>query len=315
MNIINNCEMIDSMGIPFRSSIVKKVVSGDDTLFWEDVWCDLGCRLMDSFPRLYALESSKKCKISDRWKLIDGKWGGTWEWRSILRGRTATDFNKLLNIIGQLTLSTGKHDCWRWNLEPSGSLSVWILTKLVQDKLLFGARLDLQFMWNSWVPKKIGICVWRALINRRPTRSKLRSRGVISGSQKCLLCNIEEETMDHLINHCPKVIPIWRRLLAWWHIVVSPTFSVFDVAAGKVSISGNKTLDKILQGVFMVLIWSVWKWRNRLLHTSDEAAAMLLEDQFSGIQRMSLHWIKARCNNQLIDRSNWSLEPHKLVPS
>ncbi|GKB72401.1 RNA-directed DNA polymerase, eukaryota, reverse transcriptase zinc-binding domain protein [Tanacetum coccineum] len=46
-----------------------------------DPWCGDGSRLMDVFPRLFSLKYHQDCKVNVRWCLVNGDWGGNWEWR------------------------------------------------------------------------------------------------------------------------------------------------------------------------------------------------------------------------------------------
>lgn len=43
------------------------MVSGVQTKFWENMWCDSGCKLKDMFPRLFAIETVKSLLVNDRW--------------------------------------------------------------------------------------------------------------------------------------------------------------------------------------------------------------------------------------------------------
>ncbi|GJY12239.1 hypothetical protein Tco_0381548 [Tanacetum coccineum] len=68
--------------------------------FWKDVWCNLGTRVMNSFLRLYGIETNKECNLSDRWRLCNGVWVGVLEWRIPIRGRVADDLCHLVELIG-----------------------------------------------------------------------------------------------------------------------------------------------------------------------------------------------------------------------
>nr|GEV28213.1 RNA-directed DNA polymerase, eukaryota, reverse transcriptase zinc-binding domain protein [Tanacetum cinerariifolium] len=61
----------------FDKFFVIKVSNGQDTWFWLDPWCNGGVKLSDTFPKLYALEEYKDCKIDERWNLINND---IWEW-------------------------------------------------------------------------------------------------------------------------------------------------------------------------------------------------------------------------------------------
>ncbi|GJW87445.1 hypothetical protein Tco_0162785 [Tanacetum coccineum] len=45
-----------------------------------------GIRLMDRFPRLYALDMFQDCKVSGMWVLENNNWCGRWAWKIPLHG-------------------------------------------------------------------------------------------------------------------------------------------------------------------------------------------------------------------------------------
>ncbi|GKD85787.1 hypothetical protein Tco_1356941 [Tanacetum coccineum] len=130
-----------------------KPTNGSNTSFWKDVWCTGGIRLMDAYPRLYALESQKDCMISDRWCLENGTWGVKWAWRSRPRGRALSDISSLLSAIGNLSLSPDGSDKWSWTLDASGKFKVKTLTKSIQNIMLADEALGEVHLWNSWIPR------------------------------------------------------------------------------------------------------------------------------------------------------------------
>ncbi|GKE52061.1 hypothetical protein Tco_1487217, partial [Tanacetum coccineum] len=133
----------------FRSSFVLKNSNGSSISFWKDAWCDSGIRLMDLFPRLYALKTNKECKVCDRWCLCNGVWGGIWSWRIPLRGRPIDDLVKMADILGNL----------------------FFLRMVLTNGL--GVVMCL-----------VNVCVWRASINRLATRSNLAARGILATWRK-----------------------------------------------------------------------------------------------------------------------------------
>ncbi|GKB12598.1 RNA-directed DNA polymerase, eukaryota, partial [Tanacetum coccineum] len=180
---------------------LKKTANGSNTFFWKDAWCKEGIRLKDLFPRLFALENNKDCLIVDRWKLINGTWRAVWDWRINHRGRALDDLTNLSSIIGDLSLSPGTNDKWLWSCDATGVFKVRSITSLIQNKLLEYCKLDNHLLWNSWIPRKVNICVWRASLNRLPSRLNLQNRGVALSSILCPLCEDElslQETFPRL---------------------------------------------------------------------------------------------------------------------
>ncbi|GJR66519.1 RNA-directed DNA polymerase, eukaryota [Tanacetum coccineum] len=135
----------DKKDVPFSSSFSKKVSNDFDTMFWKDVWCIEGTMLMDHFPRLYALESNKDCKLADR-------------------------------------------------------------------------SLDPQLHWNSWDPRKVNVCVWRASLDMLSSRVNLIARGVDIPSSLYMYCEAAEESLYH-------------------------SLSISDIAIGKIGNLGNEILN------------------------------------------------------------------------
>ncbi|GJY19325.1 F-box domain containing protein [Tanacetum coccineum] len=102
------------------------------------------------------------------------------------------------------------------------------------------------------IPKKVNICVWRASLNRIPTRSNLASRGLILSSTCCPFCDDAWDEIGHCGISCPRVLPVWRKVWSWWNLpspVVFPSFSVADVAMGRIDSFGGSRMNKVLHGV------------------------------------------------------------------
>ncbi|PWA49567.1 hypothetical protein CTI12_AA304420 [Artemisia annua] len=152
-NIISSGLIIDNIGVPFRTSFLRDVKSGGETSFWNDIWAECGQTLSSCFPRLYALESNKHCRVNERWGVMHGIWGGNWEWCSSPRGRTLDEVGELSRLIGNLVLSSEQQDGWRWNLNPNGRL-------------------------EPVCPQKSEYFIWRVVNDRLPTRANLLLRGL-----------------------------------------------------------------------------------------------------------------------------------------
>ncbi|GKA63444.1 RNA-directed DNA polymerase, eukaryota, reverse transcriptase zinc-binding domain protein [Tanacetum coccineum] len=228
--------------------------------------------------KIYALESIKDCKIRDRWSLLDGNWGGNWEWRLPPSGRALNDIASLISTIGNLTVLSNEAapESWSWSMDSSGKF-------------------------------KVNICVCRASLNRLATRSNLVSRGINIPSSCCPLCNDVEEDTEHILIQCPRVLTIWWKVWSWWHLMphtIFLSFNVKDIALGALNSHGCHRLRKIIHGVFQCTLWATWKWRNKVLSSSlDRVENAKDEDIFPFIQRISKTWISARCSQK---PSSWS---------
>ncbi|PWA60657.1 RNA-directed DNA polymerase, eukaryota, Reverse transcriptase zinc-binding domain protein [Artemisia annua] len=239
---------------------------------------------------LYALETSKNCFVADRWVLEDGSWQSKWAWR--------------------------RHQVV-WSLDDSGVFSVKSLSTCVQDKLFSNNDPNPPFIWNSWVPRKVNVCVWHMALNRLPTRSNLIRHGVLIPSTLCLFCGIDEESQQHCFLSCPIIKIIWRKLWSWWRSPQLYNPSLMEILKGKPGFIQNKSVEKLFHAVCMTFIWHVWNWRNKILHASSDAEenATRHEDIFPSVQRLSLLWAYNRSSRKHFSWENWIQNPGELASS
>ncbi|GJZ89143.1 RNA-directed DNA polymerase, eukaryota, reverse transcriptase zinc-binding domain protein [Tanacetum coccineum] len=101
-------------------------------------------------------------------------------------GQTTLDeVSGLSRLIGNLVLSSEQQDGWRWKLNPNG-------TKVMSYKVY----------WNRFVPRKVNICIWRAVDDKLLTHANLLIRGLTISSSLCPFCGLEEESIHHTILSC-----------------------------------------------------------------------------------------------------------------
>ena len=86
-------------GHPFLSSFKKHIAKGLNSLFWKDEAVGGDHKLKDLFPRLFALEKDKNVPFKDRWNLHNGSWSGSWDWRSVVRGRSSGDLCEMEALL------------------------------------------------------------------------------------------------------------------------------------------------------------------------------------------------------------------------
>ncbi|GJV38153.1 RNA-directed DNA polymerase, eukaryota, reverse transcriptase zinc-binding domain protein [Tanacetum coccineum] len=202
VNILNTVKRIGDIDISFKKSFILKIGNGYSTSFWKDRWCGDGSRLMDMFPRLFTIESFKDCKISYRWHCLDGRWCGNWAWCSPPRGRDLDELASLATRISNLTLYS-----------DGAIFKVKTISKKIQNLLLNNCALGKHHCWNSLIPRKVNICVWRASLDRLPSRANLATRGVDLSSTSCSFCESVVEDIDHSLIRCPYVIKLIEYML------------------------------------------------------------------------------------------------------
>ncbi|GJS77191.1 hypothetical protein Tco_0727072 [Tanacetum coccineum] len=131
-DIIKAVEDIERIDPSFKRSFHIKVSNGANVSFWKDPWCENGTRLMDLFPRLYALDSFQDCKIG---------YGECYR-------------------LGFNAITHGEHrfsypdstDRWSWSKDASSIYKVSTLSNTFQSISLADCNLGVHHKWNSWIP-------------------------------------------------------------------------------------------------------------------------------------------------------------------
>ncbi|KAK1413317.1 hypothetical protein QVD17_35089 [Tagetes erecta] len=87
-------------------------------------------------------------------------------------------------------------DGWTWSEDKDGIYTVASMKKILYNS--HSTTGNFCFPWNNWVPKKINIFSWKAVLDRLPTRVAIISqRNIQTTSIMCGLCQAEPETTEH----------------------------------------------------------------------------------------------------------------------
>lgn len=175
-------------------------------------------------------------------------------------------------------------------MDASGSVKVNTLMKRVQN-FQFGEFItDDHHHWNPLVPRRVNICVWRASLDRLPTLANLNLCGISMASISCPFRGVCEEDIEHCLIKCSHSLAIWREIQSWWNmlsLVTFPYFSIKDIALGNVGLNGSSRISKVVHGVFLTAVWSIWKQRNWITNAQPNAIEKIKgEGIFTAIQRL-----------------------------
>ncbi|GKA96822.1 reverse transcriptase domain, reverse transcriptase zinc-binding domain protein, partial [Tanacetum coccineum] len=97
---------------------------------------------------------------------------------------------------------------------------------------------------------------------------------------------------------------LWLKLLNWWKCGSPVSFSLADILLNRITFPGrSQRAVRALHRACYVPLWSIWRWRNKLLHASSmEVDGIKHEDIFLSIQRLSLLWISNRSGRDNMNR-------------
>ena len=95
--------------------------------------------------------------------------------------------------------------------KKNGSFSV----KTCFDLLEGGSQqsVPIKMLWNPTVPTKVGFFAWEVWWGKILTMDQLKKRG-FSLVSRCAFCGKDEEFLEHLLIHCPKVWCMWTAIFS-----------------------------------------------------------------------------------------------------
>ncbi|XP_022041625.1 uncharacterized protein LOC110944221 [Helianthus annuus] len=279
------------------------VGNGSNIRFWIDHWVGDG-PLMDLWPSLFSLETDKSCRVNDRISVSGGLISVKWDWL-----RQPSSLGEVAELQGCSVLLEGLHmsdsrDKWRWTPCASGIYSTQSFKALSIDPEL--PRCFFSVKGSRWVPTKCNILVWRAALDRLPTKQALLRRNISVGSGLCGLCSEATESVDHLFTGCLPAIRLWSKFSAWVRLHPFFAFSFQDIVDMHKNWNGNKDSKEIVKGLIIITCWCIWKARN--LVTFDNGSSNE-DDIFREVKTLSFFWLKNRSSHGNLEWGEWCKFP------
>ncbi|GJS42587.1 RNA-directed DNA polymerase, eukaryota [Tanacetum coccineum] len=283
-SILREVQVLSSKGFDFVSRCKKRVGNGCNTRFWLDIWV-LDCPLSIRFPRIFALEIDKEVSVSVKMganSIVDSFR------RPIRDGVERQQWGDLSSILDTISLSSA-NDRWSCDVNGDGMFRVKDIRSSLDDIFLPSSALATR--WVKYIPIKINIFIWRARLDRLPTRSNLANRGVVLDSLLCPICGSVPEDASHFLFQCGLSKLVFRKICRWWDLVPNDmsSFSDWDVWFSGIRLPCK--LKLILEGVFYVAWWHIWRFRNQSIFAETPPRRSVL---FDDIVSRAFDWYKAR---------------------
>ncbi|PWA50793.1 RNA-directed DNA polymerase, eukaryota, Reverse transcriptase zinc-binding domain protein [Artemisia annua] len=250
---------------------------------------------------------------SSMWKkVVVGCHGSSRAWTMLPCNPSASGCWKQIVKVGEKRLQNGRdlnsYFVGVWEGDKDGIFTVNKAKKVIADRQMPANVLKLKSV--GWTPLKCNIMVWRADLNRLPTRVELVKRGIQLDNELCPLCDADQETSTHLFTGCLFTSVIWSRVGAWCRL--SPVFA-FDIS-DLLMLVDNQTKTKkeiqTLRGIIYTAMWSIWNERNDRVFNNKSLRAI---EVVKNIKLSSFFWIRHRSRLKGIDWNRWCKYPLDLM--
>nr|GEV01011.1 RNA-directed DNA polymerase, eukaryota [Tanacetum cinerariifolium] len=194
----------------------------------------------------------------------------------------------LATLLDSVILNNSK-DRWYCDLSGDGEFRVKELRNFIDDKYLPSHTEATR--WVKLVPIKVNIFIWRARRDCLPTRTNLEHRGVGLLSSNSPICHDFDEDINHSLFRCDLAQCVLRRVCRWWNFDPQEWSTFLEWQTWFLSLrlaSKNKVL---LEGVFYVAWWSIWRFRNHYVFEDRPPRRSTI---FDDIIFYSFNWCHSR---------------------
>jgi len=235
-----------------------RIVDGKTTSLWFDPWFK-GGSLMNRLGLNVAQRTRTERYIVEN--IMDDK---CWKRES---------FSFLFQINSEiceiLIYNDNDKDYWIWSTSTKGRYNFKEIWNFIRTK--YESKTRAKIVWEKIHVPKIAACHYRVLNNFLTTKDRLIHRRILIDPM-CLLCNKQEETVEHLFFQCEFSKEIWSWCLANMFSNYShrPSFNLKEIYELVLNQSKKKCFqtDLVLLA-FSTSTWAIWKERNNRVFRSQ----------------------------------------------
>nr|GEX91878.1 RNA-directed DNA polymerase, eukaryota [Tanacetum cinerariifolium] len=209
--------------------------------------------------------------------------------------RGGIELQQLTDLISLLDSTIVSNSKYRWycDLTGDGEFRVKELCKFIDDMSL-PSHTEVT-RWVKFIPIKVNIFVWRARRDCLPTRANLVHRRVDLESSNCSVCHDCEEDIQHVLFRCDLAQCVLRRVCRWWDFDSQDWSSFPEWQAWFLSLGLPSKIKVLLEGVFFVAWWSIWRFMNQCVFEDHTPRRSTI---FDDIVLYAFNWCHSRCNRK-----------------
>lgn len=123
--------------------------------------------------------------------------------------------------INLIHFRSGEADSWVRKEDPCDGFSVKSAYMLITGLQQANHVPAFNTIWHISAPSNVKAFVWRVLWGWIQTRVNLSRRGLafVGDDLKCSMCQLEDESVDHLLFRCVHASTLWYKCYKWIGLV------------------------------------------------------------------------------------------------
>ena len=160
-------------------------------------------------------------------RVLLGKW--VWHFNRPFNDWEMEEVGRLLCCLDGKMVRVDEEDRVRWMDSKDGAFSIKSLYRALQPVSI--ASFPSKIIWNSYVQPKISFFAWEASWGRVLTLDRLQKRGW-DLENRCFLCQMCGESIDHLLLHCERTREVRTLFLSFFGVSWVFPYSVKETLLG-----------------------------------------------------------------------------------
>nr|GEW98618.1 RNA-directed DNA polymerase, eukaryota [Tanacetum cinerariifolium] len=164
----------------------------------------------------------------------------------------------------------------------------------------------LAYMNDRWVWSLTGS---GDFTDKLPSRLNFSRLGIDIPSLMCLICESGVESLAHLLFFCLLARAVLAKVRRWWGFSSPELHSYEDWFSWFVDLRLCRKTNNVLEGIFYVMWWKLWSYRNQLLFGATPPRK---ETIFDDIVSQSYTWCSHRCKFKF-NWITWMKDPNLAI--
>ena len=244
------------------------VGDGRKVKFWNDCWCG-DMALKEAFPELFAISQDKDASVADLMSFPNDRLHWDFHFVRNVQDWELESLTKFMDLLYSCSLKGVGEDrlCWRNRATKGFTVKdyyVCLCPPLV-------ASFPWKIIWKAKVPPRIAFFSWTAALGKFLTIDNLRKRHLII-IDRCCLCKLNGESVDHLLLHCPLARELWSMVFGLFGLDWVMPCKVIQLWAAWQIRSADLRNMAIWRMVPHCVIWCLWRERNARLFEDCESS-------------------------------------------
>ncbi|CAN1743688.1 hypothetical protein LINPERHAP1_LOCUS1881, partial [Linum perenne] len=133
--------------------------------------------------------------------------------------------------------------------------------RIVLEKHLDTSPFPASTIWVPAAPSKVSCLLWRIFLNKIATIDNLQKRG-FRLANKCVMCNSNLESVDHLFLHCEYFSSVWALLSSSLSLHGPLPSAVSAFIIGWKGMNSAQSFSRVMIILLHATYWHIWKERN-----------------------------------------------------